>query len=178
MSAPESQRVAVNQQGHYSGPVTRMAAFAIDQTIVTVVFTVTLAIVSWALDFVTRGAVRLSIPHWLLLVMYGLWWLIYFAYPWAVSGKTPGMGLLGIRVVARDGADLAPRYGLLRALALPLGFVTFGLGFVGIVIGRERRGLHDRIARSAVVYNWDARAAQLRFLARSRPATTEQAPDA
>ena len=31
---------------------------------------------------------------------------------------------------------------------------------------RERRALHDLIAGTAVIYEWDARAARLRFLAR------------
>ena len=177
MTAPEAQRLAISQQGHYSGPVTRLAAFAVDQTIVTVVFTATVAIVSWALDFVTRGSVKLSIPNLLLLAMYGTWWLMFFSYPWAVSGKTPGMALLGIRVVSREGADLSPRQSFLRALTLPLGFLTLGIGFLGIIFGRERRAIYDRIAGSAVVYNWDARAAQLRFLARSPSTTTGSAPD-
>jgi len=33
-------------------------------------------------------------------------------------------------------------------------------------VQHEHRALHDLIAGSAVVYSWDARAAQLRFLAR------------
>jgi len=41
---------------------------------------------------------------------------------------------------------------------------------VGIVIGREHRALQDVLAGSAVVYDWDARTARLRFLAR-RPRT-------
>jgi hypothetical protein len=33
-------------------------------------------------------------------------------------------------------------------------------------VQRERRALHDIIAGTAVIYEWDARAARLRFLAR------------
>jgi hypothetical protein len=48
----------------------------------------------------------------------------------------------------------------------PLSFLLFGLGFLGILVQREHRALHDLIAGTAVVYSWDARAARLRFLAR------------
>jgi hypothetical protein len=48
----------------------------------------------------------------------------------------------------------------------PLSFLLFGLGFLGILIQRERRALHDLIAGTAVVCAWDARAARLRFLTR------------
>jgi uncharacterized RDD family membrane protein YckC len=56
--------------------------------------------------------------------------------------------------------------GLLRTLAFPLSFLLLGLGFLGILLGRDRRALHDVIADTAVVYCWDAREARLRSLAR------------
>jgi uncharacterized RDD family membrane protein YckC len=83
-----------------------------------------------------------------------------------VSGRTPGMALLGIRVVRADGTVLPPKQAVLRSLVFPLSFLLFGLGFIGILVQHEHRALHDLIAGSAVVYSWDARAAQLRFLAR------------
>jgi uncharacterized RDD family membrane protein YckC len=53
-----------------------------------------------------------------------------------------------------------------RSLVFPLSFLLLGLGFLGILVQRERRALHDLIAGTAVIYAWDARAARLRFLAR------------
>ena len=47
-----------------------------------------------------------------------------------------------------------------------LSFLLFCAGFLGILVQREHRALHDLIAGTAVVYAWDARAARLRFLAR------------
>ena len=54
----------------------------------------------------------------------------------------------------------------MRALVFPLSFLLFGLGFLGILVAREHRALHDVIAGTAVVYSWDARSARLGFLAR------------
>jgi len=171
------RQLAVSRQGHYSGAVTRLAAFAIDQAAITGIFTVVVALTAYAVDLVTGGRLKSPVSGLILGVAYGVWWFVYFAYPWAVSGKTLGMSLLGIRVVRRDGSELAPRGACLRALSLPLGFVTFGIGFAGIVFGREHRAFHDLIARSAVVYDWDARTAQLRFLAGpSRRATPPRSP--
>jgi uncharacterized RDD family membrane protein YckC len=50
-----------------------------------------------------------------------------------------------------------------------LSIVVFGLGFIGILVQRERRALHDLLAGTAVIYSWDARAARLRWLARQGP---------
>jgi hypothetical protein len=58
-----------------------------------------------------------------------------------------------------------------RSLTFPLGFLTFGLGFLSILVQREHRAVYDLIAGTAVVYAWDARAAKLRFLARQAEPT-------
>lgn len=65
---------------------------------------------------------------------------------------------------------------MLRTLALPLSFLTLGIGSVPIITGRRRRALHDKIAGTAVVYSWDARAARLRFLARQQHVDDRPAP--
>jgi uncharacterized RDD family membrane protein YckC len=36
-----------------------------------------------------------------------------------------------------------------------------------VLLGANRRALHDVIAGTAVIYSWDARAARLRFLSRT-----------
>jgi uncharacterized RDD family membrane protein YckC len=87
-------------------------------------------------------------------------------YFWAASGKTPGMVMLGVQVVGQDGSPVGTKRGLVRTLAFPLSFLLLGLGFLGILLGRDRRALHDVIAGTTVVYDWDAREARLRSLAR------------
>ncbi len=77
-----------------------------------------------------------------------------------------GMALFGVQVVRDDGGDVNGRRAIVRTLALPLSFLLLGLGFLGILLGNQRRALHDVIAGTAVVYCWDARAARLRFLSR------------
>jgi len=95
-----------------------------------------------------------------------VWAFVYLAYPQAVSGRTLGMAVVGLRSVRPDGGDLQGRHAALRTLFLPLSFLFLGLGFVLIVLRGDRRALHDLLGGSAVVYAWDARAARLRFLAR------------
>lgn len=174
MSASTDPTAAVTQQGHYAGAVTRLAAFALDQTVATAVFAIGTAILAWALQLVSAGEIDWAPESWLTGIGFLIWLFVYYAYPWAVSGKTFGMAVLGIRVVRADGAPAQVHQAVVRTLALPLSFLTLGIGFIPIVTGRHRRALHDRIAGTAVVYAWDARAARLRFLARQR-ATEEPA---
>ncbi|MEI2699362.1 MAG: RDD family protein [Microthrixaceae bacterium] len=169
MKANADPQLAVTLQGHYAGAVTRLAAFAIDQAVATSAFALGSAIVSWVLHLVTGGELTWNPSPWITGLLFFFWLFLYYAYPWSVSGKTFGMAVLGIRVVRADGAPATPRNGVLRTLALPLSFLTLGIGFVPIITGRHRRALHDMIAGTAVVYAWDARAARLRFLARHQP---------
>jgi uncharacterized RDD family membrane protein YckC len=159
---------AVSQQGHYAGAVTRLAAFALDQTVATTAFAVAAAVLAWILDLVTDGAVTWDPSAWFTGLIYAGWLFVYYAYPWSVSGKTLGMATLGIRVVGKDGSPASPRNAILRAPALALTFLTFGIGFLPIIFGKQRRAMHDGIAGTAVVYAWDARGARLRFLARQQ----------
>jgi uncharacterized RDD family membrane protein YckC len=159
---------AVSMQGHYAGAATRLAAFALDQAILTGSFAGMSAVVAWILSLVIAEDLNWdpgAVVTGLLLL---LWWFLYYSYPWAMSGKTPGMALLGIRVVRADGSPARAGNAVRRTLALPLSFLTLGIGFLPIVFGKERRALHDKLAGTAVVYSWDARAARWRFLARQQ----------
>jgi uncharacterized RDD family membrane protein YckC len=156
----------VTYQGHYAGSASRFAAYVIDLAVSTGVFTLALAAISYGAQVVVGHSVSWSRSNIVLAVIFIGWQFLYFGYSWAVSGRTFGMAVLGIRVVRADGSGLEPRQGVVRALAFPLSFLLCGLGFLGILVQREHRALHDLIAGTAVIYAWDARASRLRFLAR------------
>ena len=132
----------------------------------TVVFMLALAAISFAVSVVTGKPVNWNRGETWVGIAYLAWPLIYFAYSWAASGKTLGMALVGVRVVRSDRADAGARRVAVRTLALPLSFLILGLGFGGILLGRQHRALHDVIAGTVVIYSWAARAARLRFLTR------------
>lgn len=163
-----SQReLGVTQQGHYAGAVSRLVAFCCDQAIATICFSIATASLTYIIVVITPDNYQLQIPSPLLSGVYVFWLFTYYAYPWSTSGKTAGMAILGLRVVQRDGSQTSLRCGILRTIMFPLGFITLGLGFLGIITNREHQALYDRIAKTTVVYDWDARGARLRFLARS-----------
>jgi uncharacterized RDD family membrane protein YckC len=142
-------------------------AFCCDQAIATICFSIATASLTYIIVVITPDNYQLQIPSPLLSGVYVFWLFTYYAYPWSTSGKTAGMAILGLRVVQRDGSQTTLRCGILRTVMFPLGFITLGLGFLGIITNREHQALYDRIAKTTVVYDWDARGARLRFLARS-----------
>jgi uncharacterized RDD family membrane protein YckC len=157
---------AVTAQGQYAGSVSRFLAYAIDLTVSSAAFGLALAAISYVAKVVTGHEVSWNKTNAVVAAVFVTWEFLYFGYSWAASGRTFGMAVLGIRVVMADGTPVEPRRGVLRALVFPLSFLACGLGFLGILVQRERRALHDLIAGTVVVYAWDARAARLRFLAR------------
>jgi uncharacterized RDD family membrane protein YckC len=153
-------------QGHYAGFVSRFVAYVVDLGVISGVFGLTLAAASFAASLITGHPINWDGNNLLAAIAYGCWWFVYFAYSWGAMGKTFGMALLGVRVVSREGDIAGARRAIVRTLVFPFSFLLFGLGFIGVLIEDERRALHDIVADTVVVYAWDARAQQLRFLAR------------
>ena len=159
---------ALTHQGRYAGPVTRLLAYLADLGIISVLFGLTLTLVSAAVEVATPWKINLSKDGLGVTIIYLAWAGLYFANSWMLRAKSPGMALLGLRIVRADGTELDRRHALIRIAAFPLGFLTLGLGFLGIILGRSRQAIYDRIADTAVVYGWDARTAKLRAIARDR----------
>jgi uncharacterized RDD family membrane protein YckC len=79
---------------------------------------------------------------------------LYYVLFWTTAGKTPGMALLGLRLLRSDGGKVGPVTALKRFLAVTLSMVTFGVGFLMVLVTERRRTLHDLLARTVVVYDW------------------------
>jgi uncharacterized RDD family membrane protein YckC len=155
-----------NRRGQHAGFASRFIAFIVDCAVSIAVFMLVLGAASFAASVLTGSSIHWSRENTWVVVAFFAWEFLYYAYFWTASGKTPGMVLLGVQVVGQDGSTVGTRRGLVRTLAFPLSFLLLGLGFLGILVRRDRRALHDVIADTAVVYCWDAREARLRSLAR------------
>jgi uncharacterized RDD family membrane protein YckC len=144
-------------KGRPAGAGTRLAAYALDVGVIGLSFSLTVSVCVYLLNLFLSKTVSATNAG-------GLWWTaltlifagIYFWGSWAISGRTVGMAVLGIKVVS----DTRPRLGgvqaLVRLVVFPLSFIL-GLGFVGLVFGRHRRAWHDMAAHSLVVYDWGDR---------------------
>jgi uncharacterized RDD family membrane protein YckC len=70
---------------------------------------------------------------------------------WKYSA-TVGMFAGGLRVVNADGSSISYAKAVGRYFAYILNFFTFGIGFIMIAFDKEKRGLHDVICNTRVVY--------------------------
>ncbi len=135
----------------HAGAVSRALAMAIDGVFVNLGFTAFVALVTLVGNAFGAGgggasdlALAVGSTAWLLL---GGLYLVSF---WSLAGQTPGMRFVGIRLSV---GRLPLRRSLRRLVGLGLSVVTFGIGFLGIVFGEQRRGWDDRLAGTDVVYD-------------------------
>lgn len=147
--------------GHYAGAVSRAGAVSLDVGLIFALFTLGVA----GLDLLARFFAGLSLADdrsgfWWVAALVG-WAFLYVIVSLTIAGRTPGKGVVGLRVVSADGSILSGRQALVRTLVFPLSAAVFGLGFLGIVFGHHHRALHDLIAGTAVVYEWGDREAQV-----------------
>ena len=140
----------------YAGAVTRAVAFALDMALLNAVLfvagTVTALIVG------AFGEVSIDLDALTVALSAVIWWLvfsIYFSAFWSLTGQTPGMRVMGVRVMTAEGTSLRPRRSLLRVAGMVAAAIPIFAGFLPILVNDRRMGLHDLIARTVVRYAED-----------------------
>jgi uncharacterized RDD family membrane protein YckC len=136
----------------YAGLVSRTVALAIDAAILTGGFAVVSGVFGLILSLFT--SVEVSSPGAVLSVA-AMWSIVvagYFTLSWTVTGETPGMRLMRLRVLDAQGQP--PRFGrsLLRLVGAILAAIPFFAGYLLVLVADRRRGLHDMIAGTVVVH--------------------------
>jgi uncharacterized RDD family membrane protein YckC len=166
----------ITRQGHYAGAISRLVAIACDVGIAWGALLLILGGINVAISLIVGHSLHWMHYRWVGIVVVVIWYPVYFAYQWALSGKTLGMALFGLQVVTVDGAAISGRQAVIRTLTLPFSIALFGLGLFGIVLRTDHRAWHDRTAKTCVVYDWDARAARMRWLAQRHDAAAADVP--
>lgn len=152
--------------GYYAGFTSRLLAFALDVAIV-IVF---MAMTGWLFQTIGRllgGAPALeslalteemvTVVSVIISSLNALTVVVAYAFIfWILTGQTPGMMLLGLRVVSHDGGHLSFWQSLRRLIGYVISVALFFLGFAWILIDDRREGWHDKLAGTYVVYSWDA----------------------
>ncbi len=136
----------------YAGVVSRATALAFDAAAAIVLFmslTGLVALVSSLVGGLGSG--------WLVGTLLGSGWLLlaalYFTLFWSAAGQTPGMRLLRLRVRTLRGETPSMGRSLVRYVGLILSIVPLFAGFLPVLFTERRRGLHDFLAGTVVVYD-------------------------
>jgi uncharacterized RDD family membrane protein YckC len=136
-------------QDAYGGLGVRGIAFAVDLGICTVIFLVGAA-VAWLVSSILGGLG----PGWLAGGLAASGWAVvvggYLVLFWAVTGQTPGMRFMHLRLADQRGAPLGPARSLVRLVGLFVAILPCLAGFVPVLFDSRRRALQDFIAGTVV----------------------------
>ena len=147
--------------GYYAGPVSRLLAYLIDSFLVFTGAGLISAAVVGSINLVVGAELEWDWRAGVLGVLaFSLW---SFGYLWvgvAISGRTVGMSVVGIKVVGKEGRPVSPGHAAIRAFLLPFSVISV-IGVLGAVFDARQRTVHDLAAKTAVVYDWGDRPAEL-----------------
>jgi uncharacterized RDD family membrane protein YckC len=134
----------------FGGLVTRAVGLVVDCALALATYLVAAA--AAALVVSLAG----SLYHgWLVGSLFGAGWVVvaavYFVVFWSTTGQTPGMRLMGVRVVTGAGTSPSVPRSLLRFVGLVLAIAPMFAGFLPVLFDRRRRALQDYLAGTAVV---------------------------
>jgi uncharacterized RDD family membrane protein YckC len=136
------------------GLITRALAAVVDLALISAVLSIGSGLLASIIPAVSGGSDGLSI--WGILTFGVVGFVIggsLFVAFWALVGQTPGMRFLSIHLDAHGSREIGVRRATRRLFAIPISLVPLGLGFFAILMSPERRGWHDRIAGTTVLYD-------------------------
>ena len=135
----------------YAGIATRAVAFTIDVALSQAIFIVGAALLSLIASVV--GELR---PQWLVAIIAGAGWFLvlggYFVGFWSVTGQTPGMRIMQVRVLTAAGTPPGFWRSSVRLVGLAIAIIPIFAGFLPVLVDDRRRGLADFLAGTVVVY--------------------------
>ena len=76
---------------------------------------------------------------------------LFFAWFWVHGGQTPGMRAWRMRLLREDGTDIRWRDALIRFLWAVAAWAPCGLGFLWLLLDRNKLTLYDRLSRTRPV---------------------------
>jgi uncharacterized RDD family membrane protein YckC len=140
----------------YAGLATRTLAFAIDALIIDGLVVFVGAVVALCLSLLDIPSEVRTVLAAIGGVVALVWGVAYFVFFWSATGQTPGNRLMRIDVQDADtGEPISARRAMVRFGALILAAIILCIGLLLILVDRRRRGLHDRLVGTVVVYSVD-----------------------
>jgi uncharacterized RDD family membrane protein YckC len=135
-----------------AGLVTRALAVAVDGALVAGIFFAGTAVIDFTMSAFTEFDRSSTLALVLGIVALSALSAGYLFFFWTLTGQTPGMRFLGIRLDDYDGSPrLSPRTATRRLVGVVAAAIPLGAGFLMVLFSERRRGLHDRIARTEVI---------------------------
>ena len=152
--APGAEPVNAQQPVRYAGFWIRLVAYVIDAVILIIISLVVGAVIGGVLG-VTAGHGRAAaglaggLGSFAGLIVGILYYVLFWCSGWQA---TPGKRLLGLYVITASGEKISGWRALGRYFAYILSALPLCIGFMLIGWNKEKKGLHDMVCDTRVVY--------------------------
>ena len=165
-----------NLFGHYAGFISRFIAFTVDLLILTSFILFTTWFIPATITMMQLRPNELIGRYFPIIANFfetiyqsfknlGTIWgifgvttiVLYYSFFVSFAGQTPGKALIGIRVIPISGEKISFTRAIFRYFLYFFSAIPLGLGFLWIIIDDRRMAWHDKIARTYVLYAWEAR---------------------
>lgn len=151
MTTAGSRPAVLGPEHRPAGIVTRVVAAGADLALVIVMGSLVYAGVAGArLVWSPTTFAWPEPPFWLVLGVEAFLAVSYLTAAWAISGRTYGSSLMGVRVLSHRRGPLGWTRSFLRAVFC----VFFPIGLFWVVVSPNRRSVQDLVLRTIVVYDW------------------------
>jgi uncharacterized RDD family membrane protein YckC len=77
--------------------------------------------------------------------------VIAFWLKW--NGMTPGKGIMKIRIVRLDNTPVTTGQSIIRYIGYFISMIPLGIGYFMVAFRKDKRALHDLIAKTKVIYD-------------------------
>jgi uncharacterized RDD family membrane protein YckC len=148
-----------------AGFASRLVAFVIDLVLISITMTIILFGIE---EIITFFGIKIWFTRWfsgvipvetinsiariLVVILYYVFSILYFATFYSLVNYTPGKYLVGLRVVRTDGFRLGFWRSVVRGIGYYLSALLLFMGFIWIIFDKNRQGLHDKIVGTVVIY--------------------------
>ncbi|MFA5984219.1 MAG: RDD family protein [Methylococcaceae bacterium] len=78
---------------------------------------------------------------------------LFYTWFWTHGGQTLGLRAWKIKILSVNQQPISWRQAILRFLAACLSWACLGLGFIWILVDKDRRSWHDRLSKTAVFFD-------------------------
>jgi uncharacterized RDD family membrane protein YckC len=136
----------------YAGIATRALALAIDTAIAHVIVLSGGAVLALVASLVGNAKLDSTLEAFLAGAAWAIVVGTYFVLFWTAAGQTPGMRLMALRVLGRDGGHPTLGRSIIRVIGLALAIIPLFAGFLPVLFDARRRALQDFMAGTTVVY--------------------------
>lgn len=157
-----NSRMGVAVQDRYCGFLSRLIAFFIDQFILWLSFAILGLMVSTLYEKISGNTEKYESEfQWIIPLIYLLYSSFYQIVSLTFTGRTIGLGVLGLLVVNTNGH----RIGFFRSCFLTILQTINAIFIFPLIVGwirRDGRQIPDLLCCTGVVYKWDAKVAALR----------------